>query len=499
MSKTNFEKLVRWDADYYKELTDDDCIVCLTEREVYIIGQITDMLRWKRTRWIGDILGLDFDLIASNLEYKLSERMTCQNIGTLLQKIEQLESKIEYIFNETVINEGDTIFEPDTTVMDDVFTPQEMQNGDMAVQADVCDNDGKSAIYGATNQLVRYISQVNQDFLEQIEQNFGNLAEQIETVLSAFPPTDIVAADEVAKWTQFIVEELQEEYAATVTETLIQETICDLFCIAVANNCNLTMWDVYNYFGSKVSPTLSNAASTFLDLVQFALIGTFSGNEYYYYMCYFQLASSAFAGLVTGDGLKAYERQLAAGFNSPDADWMIHCIDCPPMYRLYVSDFSFGLNEWVIANDTAAPNPPLGELVSGRLQGTLNAAGTQKVVGILWNDFDPTWRIVGGKFYHEQVNATGSSQNTRIMRYRQTADSNTGASTPISSTGVSNGAFEPCVMELTYNDDNRQLVIQLTVLDDVDSQCYLDKVELLFDMNYAPARAIVTEDADLCT
>ena len=94
MTRTNFDKLIRWDADFYKSLTDDDCIVCLTEREVYLAGQILDALRWKNTRWIGNIVGLDFDDIADKLEYKFEERMTCKDVSDIFQKIANLESKI---------------------------------------------------------------------------------------------------------------------------------------------------------------------------------------------------------------------------------------------------------------------------------------------------------------------------------------------------------------------------------------------------------------------
>jgi hypothetical protein len=492
MSKTNFEKLVRWDADYYKSLTDDDCIVCLTEREVYIIGQITDMLRWKRTRWIGDILGLDFDLIASNLEYKLSERMTCQNITTLLQKITQLEAKIDYVFNETVVNEGDTVYDPETTVMDDVFTPEQMQTGDMAVQAETCDEDGKHQIYGAVSQLVRYIVGKNTDLLQQFEQGVGNLAEQAETLLSAFPPTDLLAVDEVAKYTAFLTQELQEEYEATVDEELIQEVICDIFCIAVANNCRLTMWDVYNYFGSKVDPTFSNAALTYANLVGFAFTGTFSGDMYFHYLCYFQLASAAFSGVATGDGLKDYELQIAAGFNSPDADWMLFCTDCPQLYRKYTVDFAFGLAEWTI--DT-------GTLESGRMRGA--DGGSVCTIELNWNDFDPAWEIRAMKVFLERIGGTSSSSDQTVLKAREIANSNTSSRDYQNSNGQPNGLLEPCGslgLSPAYDSNFVQLMVFARVHDPSDvSEIYISKIEILFSVLNAPERAIITDDGDLCT
>ena len=491
MSKTNFQKLIRWDADYYKELTDDDCIVCLTEREVYLVGQIIEVLTWASTRWLGDITGLDFKAISAQLEHKLSERMTCQNITTLLQKITQLETKLDYVFNQTVVNEGDTPFSPDTTVADDVFTPAEMQTGDMAVQADVCDNAGKSQIYGATNQVVRYIVGLNTDLLQQFEQAVGNIAEQAETLLGAFPVTDFLAVDDAAKYVAFLTQELQEEYEAIVDEELIQQTICDIFCIASANNCKLTMWDIYNYFGSKIDPTFTNAALTYANLVNFAFVGTFTGDMYFHYLCYFQLASAMFNGAITGDGLEAYERQIAAGFNSPDADWMIHCIACPPMYRLFTVDFSIGMAEFVQTT---------GIYSGGRLTNPDATGGLDIVASMVSN---PAWRVRAGKMYYERQNGIHhGSQDTMGIWFRPTPNSGSGQ-VGIPDLGFEpNGVLTPC-QQVTiaggYRTGFNQITIGAGVSNNGDTgEIWIDKIEILFEMNYAPERAVISYDGSLC-
>jgi hypothetical protein len=488
---TNFKKLVRWDADYYKGLTEDDCIVCLTEREVYLVGQIIEVLTWASTRWLGDITGLDFKAISAQLEHKLSERMTCQNITTLLQKITQLEAKIDYVFNETVVNEGDTVFNPDTTVMDDISTPEEMQTGDMAVQAEVCDNDGKNQIYGAVSQVVRYIVGLNTDLLQRFEQAVGNLAEQAETLLSAFPPTDLLAVDEAAKYTAFLTQELQEEYEATVDEELIQDTICDIFCIAVANNCKLTMWDIYNYFGSKVDPSFTNAALTYANLVNFAFTGTFSGDMYFHYLCYFQLASAAFTGAVDGNGLETYERQIAAGFNSPDADWMIHCIECPPMWRKITYDF-FIQNEWEL--DTLGIASTKGEFVGGRWKGTLTQFD-QKNIQITNSEIEPDMQLVATAVYVEIVGTT--SGNSGIVIGRPTEDSGTGQITIDTISGLpSNDSSRFCQHRITtpfYWTGLTQIGVGFNAFNTGDAvDVYIDKIELYYNMNHAPERAIIT-------
>jgi hypothetical protein len=63
--KSNF-KALQWYSDFYNSRSDEECVICLTERQVYLIGIIIDSLGWS-TRWIGDISGLDLERIAADL------------------------------------------------------------------------------------------------------------------------------------------------------------------------------------------------------------------------------------------------------------------------------------------------------------------------------------------------------------------------------------------------------------------------------------------------
>ena len=486
---TNFDKLVRWDADYYKDLTDDDCIICVTEREVYIIGQIIEMIKWSRTRWIGDILGLDFDLIASNLEYKLAERMTCQNVTTLLQKITELEQKIDYVFNETAINEGDTdiIYNPETTVIDDVHTPEEL--ADFGVQADVCDTSGKDAVYGAVNQLVRYIVQRNVDFLEQVNQA-GNTPDQIARVVSAVPGIGILPIDEIFDWVSFISEELEDEYNATVDEALIQQVVCDLFCIAVASGCTLDFNDVYNYFASKVSATFSNAATTFLNLVQFGINGTFTGDDYFFYMSYFQLATVGLGQFYLGtNSLNDYAYQARAGMNSPDNDWSIFCIDCPDLYRLKIWDFTASPNGAYIADGFVLAD---GEHTTGGWALT-QAEGEDEGDGFLTLGLalNPTWRIkaIGIKV----AGASAGSGSLIDMQFRTVAGVY-GGGYPRSwgSTGWTYYEDTWTASGVTYISGFQEFAISYARL--LSDGHKVSHIGMIFEADHAPLDAVITEN-----
>jgi len=494
---TNFDKLVRWDADYYKELTDDDCIVCLTEREVYIIGQIIEVIKWSKTRWIGDLLGLDFDLIASNLEYKLSERMTCQNITKLLDKIASLEDKIDYIFNSTTVDNGDTIPDENTPAWD-VTTPEEFAE-EFSVSTDGCDDDDKSAIYAGIFQLVRYVNQVNIDALQSLSQ-IGNLASQIDKLISA-ATGGLTPLDEVAAYVDFLVNELLEEYEATVTEELLETVTCDLFCIAVNSNCTINMSDVINYYGSKIGSTALDLTNSLLNVMQFAATGTFSGDEYFYFMTTFQFITVALTDhFFDVSSMMNYKTQILAGMNSPDADWMLLCDECPPLYRLLTQNFAYGMGDFTFRTVVggACDGITLGFQDGNRLKGVYCTPAHRIEIEM---PMEQSWRLRGVRLYLERRNGighgSGDFENIVVDRV------SSGDATLLQGGFRENGVIERggCMtLSPLYVTDGQMLIIKLGVYYDLDplSEIFLDKVEMLFELNYAPDKAVIHLDGNIC-
>lgn len=487
----NRNKLVRWDADYYKSLTDDDCLVCLTERQVYLIMNMLEQIKWYTTRWIGDKSGLDFDDISTNLAYRIMERMTCTNVADILSKIEQLEVMISKIYNETLEDEGETPFSPSETTIDEVG--QDMPQ----VSVETCDDDGKDAIYGMVNQLVRYMLQKNLDFLEQLSQ-VGNISDQIDRVFSSIPVIETIPVDEVVSWVTFVVDELLEEYNATITEEVINAIVCDIFCLAVSRDCVLDFRDVYDYFAGKVSPTFSTATSVLLDLVQFAITGTFSGTDYIYYLTYFQLFTVGLAQLWAGiDTLRSYEIQMLIGLDEPSDDWELLCDECPEVFRQWIWDFQNGLGEWTF---DILSSVTLGTLDAGRAKGV--AFGDQRIVAIEL-PFDPTWRIRSAKIYTHRVNGIGNgTDDTSFFRMRPTSETDVGSFTIISGGFRPNGDDIRCSVNNVapmYWTGANQIIIAATVTNNPTSEIYIDKVEILFTSGHNKANSVVTEDNDLCT
>lgn len=482
MSKTNFNKLTRWDADYYKSLTDDDCIVCLTEREIYLIGQIIEPLTWSSTRWLGDIVGLDFKAISAQLEFRLSERVTCQNITTLIQKLNQLEDKIDYIFNETVINEGD---EGDivnyNTPLDEHITPDEFAE-DFSVSADTCDTAGKDAVYGGVYALVRYIHQNNIDALQQLAQS-GNLAQQAEKLVSVFTG-GTTPLDEIIDYTAFLMDELLQEYEATVDEALLQETTCDLFCIAVNSNCTINMFDVTNYFTGKFPASPLSIASSLADVVQFALTGTFSGTDYFYFMSSFQLIASALTDhFFSLNGYEQYKLNILAGMNSPDNDWTLFCDACPQMYRKKTYIFAYPQADVTLLQGTQGSSGLDGVDIgtSYAVEFTIPLQSSWKIEAVGWREFR-----AGG--------TTHGGLDVSVVRLRPTPDDNTGSHF-FGGGFMPNGEISRC---FTHGLNGANQLYFFGSVRDVDpsggdEEYTLYELVLMYDVLLSPNDAVITE------
>lgn len=405
----------------------------------------------------------------------------------LTAQLAPINSTITTLYQQQLINNG---FVPETSTPSDYYTPEYLQ--DLGVQADTCDTAGKDKIYGAVDQLVRYIHTVNVDFLQELSQA-ANVPQQVERFVAAVPGVGILPFDELIGYTAFLVDELLAEYNATADETLLQTVICDLFCIAVNSGCRFDSNDVYNYFAGKVSPTFSNSTTTLANLIQFAITGTFAGDDYFYFLCYFQLAVAGLKQKFMGiQGVETYALQMAAGFNSPDNDWFIFCISCPTQYRVWSWDFANGLGEWVI---------DAGTLESGRIRGT---ASTNPKLANVKMTFDPTWRVIGVRINNERIDGIANgSHDTRRFCLRPTANSNTGEIAAMTGGFLGNGVRVDCVDQAgaSYWSGGNQVYAQFGVSEAIPATCeiYIDKIEILFDVAYAKPGAVITEDSDLCT
>jgi len=491
---------IRWSADFYKSLSDDECVICLTQKQIYLIGQVIEPLTWSNTRWFGDKSGLDFASISEELAYRIQETMSCETLSQIATQITNLQLQINEIANETIPPEvAEEIL--NNTITDE-YTQAELDAFDASV--DVCDTAGKDAIYGACNAIVRHINQTNIDALEKVSQA-GNVPNQISTVISGLPVIGLLPFDEAFAYASFIAEELLDEYDATVTEELLQTCICDLFCIAVANDCSLGWHDLINYYGSKIGTTGLDVALALANVVNFALVGTFSGDDYFYYLSLFQLLSVAIADSYFGSKtIEFYSIVMKTGLNSPDNDWSLLCDECPQFYRRLTYDFATGLNGWSFAT------APGGSACSGTVLGVtdgsnglkgVNCGNQQFTIGIT-HPFDPTWRIHQVKMYTFRENGQGSGTfDHATFKMRPTIGSDAGSFNPIQGGFRPNGQDDRCGENASspfyYTGANQLFVSTAASYNSNTGVIHLQKIEILFEVLYADETAVMTTD-ELC-
>ena len=391
-----------------------------------------------------------------------------------------ITGQLQLIEQQNIINSG---YSPTTTTVtgeNGAYTAQELD--DASIEADVCDTAGKDAVYGAVDRLVRYIHTKSEDFLQQVTQA-ANISQQIDRAISATPVLGLLPADELAGYIGFIVDELAQEYNATVDEELLQSVICDLFCIAVNSGCMLSLSDVSNYFAGKVSANFSNFTTTFLNIVQFTATGTFSGDDYFYFMSYFQLqiamTKQRFLDIQSAD---TYLMQAQAGFNSPDHDWAIFCTDCPEQYRLYEWDFrTQGQGDWYKAVGFLSSN---GVFVPGK--GWHFNTDMILTVGIL---IPTSQQILAFAFQ------TTSQPASRDLSMRPSVGSSTNSQGANFNNSTSN-VWNNCVDFLpgAVTPGKNEIALRLT-----GASNYLEKVAIVFGMgSYLPGSKVTT-DRTLCS
>lgn len=483
-------KNVGWDADYYNSLSEDDCIICLTERQVYLIGIVVGVIQWV-TRWTGNVTGMDLDEIASELEYRIAERMTCQNLTQVLNRVIALEQQINITQKQIdAANGGDPLPTPETTYDDVINTPDKV--AETTWSRETCDIPDKDAIFNGMRELVGYINQTNIDALQNIAQA-GNAADQAQRLISGVPVLGQLPIDEIVDYAAFIANELLDEYEATVDEALLEQVTCDLFCLATSNNCSISMRDVLDYFANKVGGDFFDLIGDLANVVQFALTGTFSGDQYFYFMSFFQLlAASVTEGFFGFRPISYYSIRVETGMNNPDNDWELLCVECPTYYRIETHDFrSDGLGEWTLGDFGVLT----AQGIEGENQsGSATAAEYKRLI-------DPSWRIVGSRVWYDRQ-ATPTPGGNVVFRYRPTPDSPTGAiqatthdcSTIDQECACTNEFTSPFYLTGMQQYDN---FVSMSS-SDPNRKLYVQRVSYLYELGYAPDGSRITTLDNWC-
>lgn len=68
---TNLDKLTSWDRSFYDSLSADSRSICVTEQQIYLLGQALRQMEWS-TRWHGDVSDMDLLELTGALENALN-------------------------------------------------------------------------------------------------------------------------------------------------------------------------------------------------------------------------------------------------------------------------------------------------------------------------------------------------------------------------------------------------------------------------------------------
>lgn len=424
---TNKSKLVNWDADFYKSLSDDACLYCLTKKQIYIIGQALQQVQWS-TRWFGDASDLDFSAIAADLEARIASMDNCTSVADILRAITQIQTNIS-VLQQTVQNGGTppaSVNETVDTVLND-YAENPLANDIGGVTLPCGTVAEKDAIYGGVVSLVDYIVQQQGDFFEQFQLVQSRLPELFDRVVSAIPIIETLPLDDIASTIEYWADEAEELWEATTTEDRIQDFRCLLFCAIVANDCKFTPELLVSAMETKVPNTPKGFfQSSIRDVLAYYVIGQPVGDEFWYGQLLFQimvvLAGEQFLG---ASGWRPYEYRYLAGVNSPDNDWTIFCDECPDFY--YYLDFNFDTDDylgWVIENGSYELEFFEGEQLApatwdtrSYLKITYAPPQDMKIVGVGlhgWVYYDCGTTGLGVNFYNDNVLVSGSGSSPII-------------------------------------------------------------------------------------
>jgi hypothetical protein len=180
-----------------------------------------------------------------------------------------------------------------------------------------------------------------------------------------------------------------------------------------------------------------------------------------------------------------------------DAGIDLYC-PCASEYKVWVWDFSNGMGDFtfdVAPFGSSCPGTTLGVLEDGRIKGVQCGPSSNEIAILM--DFETTWRIRSVKLHLERRNGITHGVND-AERFHMIP---TGGD-PIIGGFRENGVIERCgVRTVTpfYWSGASQIRISLGVRYDDSplSEIFLDKVEIMFEADYAKG-GYITDDDNLC-
>lgn len=202
-----------------------------------------------------------------------------------------------------------------------------------------CDPD---IVWSQCYQLIEYFHEVNLEIFTQLEVATNNY-ELLANVVGDITGLDESSIDAVLGWGEYILENIVENYEVQATIAYRETLACELFCIALENDCEITPRMGYDILKNRLSSAIT-LESLIDDALLYIVTGSWSGSEIADVMFFSQFSFRSMLGLLLRKiGYNDTQLRLAVAVNDANDDWILICDECPEFWTetldLTVSDY----------------------------------------------------------------------------------------------------------------------------------------------------------------
>lgn len=247
--------------------------------------------------------------------------MSCDDVADCIETSTAVKDALSSQFD---VNGGSATTVYNTSYLGAPMTAAN-RNGIVTSAVD-CDPD---ELFGSITAIVGALNTNNEDFLDIIQLS-DNAQQRISKVIAAIPILGDLAPTQILDFISQMTVEIKENYEAQYTTALADTYRCDLFCIALDKpDCQLSFQDLVEYFNDRIGTSLE-PINFFGSVVEYFLLGSWSGTTVVDILTLIQLAAWQQASNWTGISLRTLQVVGALGANDPDHDWAVLPCECAP-------------------------------------------------------------------------------------------------------------------------------------------------------------------------
>lgn len=238
-----------------------------------------------------------------------------------------------------------------------------------------CNNDN---LFGMINGIVDLTNNLALDLLESLQAS-ANASARFGDLVEAVPVIGELPFDDIAQFLEKFLDDMTDNYEANYTVALRNEYRCELFCLALDNNCELDFHDIAVYFANKLGTDLTTLDVQ--DIIDWLTQGLFSGTEIVHMWSGFMWALINTGVTILGIDSRKIVRIVASMWNDPDSDWNLLCPCAEPLYT-YVFDYTASDCGFIPVDGAGNLAPNNAEWFNGLGWGNLQSSPTKHIVYI---------------------------------------------------------------------------------------------------------------------